>query len=582
MRCFGCDPDGAPRGEVAVRRFWESIPSATTAPCVCIVPRKAVTPAVIVSRVPGPQTYKRRVQIELDTVTLQRGTAFLHSKKNKLIVRRVYLDFASLAINILLGKVKGRRGNVDNFIVAGTPGTGKTYFGYYLLMQLRNHPAFVNRELIWEESTIDGPGLSFFFRGNEVVEGVVGAFDSRRTEDTVFLCNGPLLRPQHTLSQVVMFSSNKDEAKFTRQFIKDTVCAVVYMPLWDLGELALLYASAGLMNNPGDFTSLKGLFDFWGGSARAVFDTFDDPDYVSRFETALRNARNHKDLDIVMALRQDRDNSSYIFHLRPLDPAYRTAAVVYASSHVKKTLEAARKMESFRQLMDYIKDNKFIMDNAVLVGRKFEYLVHCLLASTGVKKLEFRSRRLVHTQDTCSGGSNLKFDFNGNVTLFRKLRDISGNLGYYVPDYPSYPCYDAVGILRDGSALLLQITRNVRHDALMQYVEDAMEKFNGKVQFLYLVPDEMFDTYPPQRLMWGQTQMTWPCEVSVVGIPADFPVNIMHQIPLFGDEETRDSSDGSKRPIGADATDHGGAAKRPATDGTKRLADDAGPSEIST
>ncbi|EFJ06626.1 hypothetical protein SELMODRAFT_448732 [Selaginella moellendorffii] len=357
MRCFGCDPDGAPRGEVAVRRFWESIPSATTAPCVCIVPRKAVTPAVIVSRVPGPQTYKRRVQIELDTVTLQRGTAFLHSKKNKLIVRRVYLDFASLAINILLGKVKGRRGNVDNFIVAGTPGTGKTYFGYYLLMQLRNHPAFVNRELIWEESTIDGPGLSFFFRGNEVVEGVVGAFDSRRTEDTVFLCNGPLLRPQHTLSQVVMFSSNKDEAKFTRQFIKDTVCAVVYMPLWDLGELALLYASAGLMNNPGDFTSLKGLFDFWGGSARAVFDTFDDPDYVSRFETALRNARNHKDLDI--------------------------------------------------------------------------------------------------------------------------------------------------------------------------------------------------------RLMWGQTQMTWPCEVSVVGIPADFPVNIMHQIPLFGDEETRDSSDGSKRPIGADATDHG-------------------------
>ncbi|XP_024519895.1 uncharacterized protein LOC112342391 [Selaginella moellendorffii] len=514
--------------EEHVRRFWESIPIATTTRCVCLVPRESITPSIKVSTPPEAQL--ERVHIELDTVTLKPGVSFLQSKRNKLLVRSVYRKFASLAIDILSGRVNSRRGDspIDHLIIGGSPGTGMTSFGYYLLTQLRIHPDFANRQVIWEESCDSSSGLSYFFRGSQVVEGVVGSFDSQRTQDTVYLCNAPLLRPQHAFSHAILFSSGWDEVKYSRKFVRENGNAmIVCMPPWDVCELALLYASAGLLNSPGDFTAVEQLFGFWGGSPRAVLDRADDPDWLCHFQAALLEARKEKRLDIAGALRRDPERFSHIFHLEPLDPEYKVATVVCASPHVEKTLGIGPEVEPYEDQMDYIKDNKLISDNAAIVGRKFAYLVHCLLASRDVKKLQFRSRRL----DPGAVAGLESFDFGGNVVLFRKAGDIiAGKSGYFVAeDCPGSPnsCYDAVGVLLDGSAVMFRITRRARHDALLQHVQDAVVKFGRNTRFVYLVPNEMFDEYPMQRLVWGQVQMEWPCQVSVVGIPADFPLLIL-------------------------------------------------------
>ncbi|EFJ34823.1 hypothetical protein SELMODRAFT_405756 [Selaginella moellendorffii] len=361
-------------------------------------------------------------------------------------------------------------------------------------------------KIIWEESAPQvETSPSYFFRGSEVGsqvrKGMVGNFDHLADrEKTVFLVNGPSLRPVHKLSKVVVFSLDWDETPYTKRFLKDTRTLVLYMPTWDLCELALLSASRAR-----DIEAMKARYARFGGSARAICDEFDCPDYNSRFEVALDDARNASDLDIVRAHRQDRESSSYLFHFKVLDSTYTTAAVTYASPYVKARLEAERVlMTGIKEDIRFIERMKRIPQEAAMVASTYEHLVHSLVMGGTMAESATASSDTV-----CLG-------FGSELSRFLKLKDVKADCpGYYVPVYWPCPCYDSLAVLPGGECWLLRITRNVEQDALFGYVDAAIQRFKA-VRFLYVVPEEVFASYPYQKLMWGKQERNWP---SVVGIP---------------------------------------------------------------
>ncbi|EFJ11839.1 hypothetical protein SELMODRAFT_425851 [Selaginella moellendorffii] len=310
-------------------------------------------------------------------------------------------------------------------------------------------------KIIWEESAPQvETSPSYFFRGSEVGsqvrKGMVGNFDHLADrEKTVFLVNGPSLRPVHKLSKVVVFSLDWDETPYAKRFLKDTRTLVLYMPTWNLCELALLSASRAR-----DIEAMKARYARFGGSARAICDEFDCPDYNSRFEVALDDARNASDLDIVRAHRQDRESSSYLFHFKVLDSTYTTAAVTYASPYVKARLEAERVlMTGIKEDIRFIERKKRIPQEAAMVTSTYEHLVHSLVMGGTMAECTFASRKLLRQGEASS---------------------------------PSTSCY---GIFRHS---------------------------RSSVSKLYVVPEELFASYPYQKLMWGKQERNWP---SVVGIP---------------------------------------------------------------
>ncbi|EFJ06883.1 hypothetical protein SELMODRAFT_430310 [Selaginella moellendorffii] len=222
-------------------------------------------------------------------------------------------------------------------------------------------------------------------------------------------------RPVHKLSKVVVFSSDWDEKPYTKRFLKDTRTLVLYMPTWDLCEVALLSASRGVLRTPRDFEAV-----------------------VAR----TRGSDNH-------------------------------VCVSVCESEARSGTGAHDRHQRRYQIIE-------------------------------------RKKRIPQEAAMAPWRSVVCLGFGSELSRFLKLKDVKGDCpGYYVPVYWPCPCYDSLAVLPGGECWLLRITRNVEQDALFGYVDAAIQRFKA-VRFLYVVPEELFASYPYQKLMWGKQERNWP------------------------------------------------------------------------
>lgn len=285
-------------GVPGVSEFWQKLCNATTKKISVLIDTEIVTQAVeVTTNIPSPEVvYKRRkymdcptpskVTVEASVLALEDGTVFPYTQTSVLMIRSVYNKFMDLVFLILKGQYKN--GDTRHLFVTGTPGTGKTFFGLYLLYKLGIDPYFSRTVIIWEEGSRAGPGMSLLFHGGVVELGKPGDFDKYANSGTIFIVNGPdpPLRKLQNIGHVVMCSSTKDSFGAAWQFMKETNSCTVYMPLWDLCELML----AGQLKERKQ-ESVFADYAKWGGSARSVLFLYDDPEYNKRFKSALTAAQ---------------------------------------------------------------------------------------------------------------------------------------------------------------------------------------------------------------------------------------------------------------------------------------------------
>lgn len=198
---------------------------------------------------------------------------------------------------------------------------------------------------------------------------------------------------------------------------------------------------------------------------------------------------------------------------------------MFASNYVREELERLRKDDDLMSIVEYVASNLLNPEEATVVGRRFELLVHKIFASVNIGNFKFKARKLIRLDKIMETSKQniieVSFQLSGGYQSFHKLEDIKvGSEGYFVPDYSTYPCYDSLILFKSGSIALL-VTMNIQHYARLKYVMTLVEKWNLQM-FYFVVPEHLFDEYPYQKLLSGTYEYEWPCEVWVLGVPSDF------------------------------------------------------------
>ena len=192
-----------------------------------------------------------------NTLELANGTVFpgISKIRSKLFIRPCYKELSEIILD------GASRGVVRDVVVTGTPGIGKSVFGWYLLYLLRCQGRTVVYEL---------KGDWYRFSDEGVQEGEFSDF--RRAgylrDPTAWYLSDPEWRPKETFegTTVVLVSPKEDRVK---EFLKQSILDLqLFMPVFDMDEV-LECRQAVYPDVP--LEDVKKAFGDVGGVARAIF-----------------------------------------------------------------------------------------------------------------------------------------------------------------------------------------------------------------------------------------------------------------------------------------------------------------------
>ncbi|CAG8782663.1 18857_t:CDS:2, partial [Gigaspora margarita] len=203
---------------------------------------------------------------------------------SKLLIRRCYLQLLNIIIE---SRQKGGPAK-SGCAITGTPGTGKLYFGFYLLFYL--YYKYPNATIVWYCN--ENICYQFMPDGN-VLEGDIYQFGiALRNRDNFLLMDAADLKFQYKAYKV-LFTLPKAESPndpcnwpgFTK----------FYMPIWDQEEITTLWAlqyknARNYKNEEFTFDLLETLLEKWGPIPRSVLSKWDDDTYQKEYQQLINEA----------------------------------------------------------------------------------------------------------------------------------------------------------------------------------------------------------------------------------------------------------------------------------------------------
>ncbi|CAM9928509.1 unnamed protein product [Ectocarpus sp. 4 AP-2014] len=394
-----------------------------------------------------------RAVITNNTLELANGTAFIGHREmgSKLFIRSCYKDLWKIIID---GAINGSMGNI---VVTGTPGIGKSVFGYYLLYLLR----LEGKTVVFEQKD-----KWYRFSDVGVLQGRFETFSDAGCMDdpAIWYLSDPEGKPHEGFTgiTVVLVSPGKDK---TNEFLKQDTACRLFMPVWSEDELLecrrIIFPDARSVND------VRKAFIKVGGVARAVFRP-------RRFEHQLgkmKRATSHINLGLLrqvcaveqIELLSTDETGDALFHLLPSPgTAYECFDVVFASDYA---LDLVEKAVSEREFQDFQGHVMATFENADLSrkvggsarGQMFERLAHAALTrSVRLKKPSaFNMTILSKSGKNVSGGGELSLnftrikEFGGEAFPRTSLRKGT----YYRPTSQTFPAVDSFFVDRSTGTL---------------------------------------------------------------------------------------------------------------------------------
>lgn len=200
-------------------------------------------------------------------IALPDGTclAGVKTNGNRLFVRDCYPRLLELVLPV----VNNPSPRAHRVVVLGTPGVGKTFFGFYLLVNLIRERQY---DILYKRSN---SALYLYPADPKSVAKTISLDESStlNLEETIFICDG--IKPPIEGMPTVLITSPQREIWW--QFHKDG-CRNLFMPVWTLDELL----SCRILIFPDvDEHRVKHSFMKWGGVARHVLSNACNPHYDS-------------------------------------------------------------------------------------------------------------------------------------------------------------------------------------------------------------------------------------------------------------------------------------------------------------
>ena len=386
-----------------------------------------------------------RAVVADNTLELVDGTFFLGEPelRSKLFIRPCYEYLSEL---ILEGVFDG---TMKNIVVTGTPGIGKSEFGFYLMHLLRCRGKTV---------VLERKGAWYRFSDEGVTQGDISDFRKAgylQGTKTWFLSD-PKDRPEELLGlpTVVLVSPRTSRVN---EFMKQADSFLFYMPVWSLDEL--FECQRAVFPHVPE-TDVRERFGKVGGVARAVFDA----NKLEQLCLKMQTAASKMDLDLLQQIlsrrRGDPDQVSTdksgdaLLHLLAVpETGFKEFKVDFASEYAHNLTLGEIPKKEFAALASFVR-NAFANDELgtkVVAERAagFETIAHRTIGGAG-KQQGFDMRIL------SSANSSTESVLEGDDWRFSFLREESfeGNSfpdtlvtgTYYRPQSQNFPAIDSFGV----------------------------------------------------------------------------------------------------------------------------------------
>ena len=392
-----------------------------------------------------------RAALTDNTLMLANGTYFLGKSAlgSKIFVRPCYNEVVQL---IRKSAAQRNDGTTPKIVIVGTPGIGKSVFGYYLLYLLRLEGRTVVFEAkdVWhrfsDEGTVVGDFSSFM---------TAGFFSDGNT----WYLSDPIKRPREMLQcPTVVFVSPKIGR--TKEFLKMSMSEEFVMGPWGEDELMecrrLIYPEVSE-------TDVRKRFDVAGGVARVVFGKV-NLDKYSDDMIAKASRESVKSLPQLAANENsdfsNEDWGDQLLHMKPWPPGCSVSEqkyITFASEYATGVVASALKIQGDKALPAILGSDFFGTATTLVSGSAkgilYEYLAHKAIARSpgggGTDGRTFPMRIFGN-----STVINSTFQFSG-TEVFEGKR-IPGMLRpgvYYRPKNTNFPAIDGLGIDTGGDTL---------------------------------------------------------------------------------------------------------------------------------
>uniref|UniRef100_A0AAV1TQG9 Crinkler effector protein N-terminal domain-containing protein n=1 Tax=Peronospora matthiolae TaxID=2874970 RepID=A0AAV1TQG9_9STRA len=340
-------------------------------------------------------------------ITLPEKTYILDESElgSHIYVRPCYPHLWDLCRSILDGK----KGTYKRLIILGTPGIGKTYFCFLVLLYLAQDGATV----IYVSSEVKGERT--LFSSNLVVVGSKTDFEIfLKQRKTFYVVDG--VKPSRVKAKTMLVTSPRKEVWHK---ICQRKCARLFMPVWSKQEIfkcrELLYS-----NTPVEIVEKR--YMKWGGVARYVLEYAED----KAVQKSLKEAITKSNLQMILTASVESngvesDVSHRLLHFR-VNHEFCYKSLDFASVYIAQKVFERLYERGRRDLIDFLAASHELSEDAVKRGILFERFALSLLSQGG----KFESRHLKPKDFATDGDEDeckskcVVVDSEGDVTMYKR------------------------------------------------------------------------------------------------------------------------------------------------------------------
>ncbi|KAF0480809.1 crinkler CRN family protein [Gigaspora margarita] len=418
-------------------------------------------------------------------LSLPDGVFFLGCQNygSKLLVRKCYLQ--------LLDLIEKGGPAKSGCAITGTPGIGKSFFGFYLLFYF--HYKYPDATIVWHcEKKI----CYQFSPDGSVQKGDIYQFDVTLNDPKNFLLvDAQPLRFLYEAYKILLTSPKTgryDEAIKWPGFCK------YFMPVWSLEEINILWAAIyeGQKTDTGKvFTrELFGtLLDRWGPIPRSVLVKWNDDSYQSEYEQLISKIDYDKFMNSINTSGIPEDAVSGRLVYLEVDISFTNAVYRFASREVYNKITKNYEHKMRKNARDLILSCDRLPKINGFRGNLFEDFAHLELQRGGT----FRVRCLNNNSKIIEKKIN-KLSANIFTTLDEARKEC-----YNIPKSKTFASIDSFSLDKNDLALY-QITVSKTHGIKIKGLNDLNRSLTwvknaNNINIYFVVPSDIFETFPLQK-----------------------------------------------------------------------------------
>ena len=442
----------------------------------------------------------------------------------QLLVRECYVKISNAIFTNVSAKANKM---MQQMIVSGTPGTGKSFFLRYLIWRLFHPDGEFIREVPDTIVAYDDPASRkgwVYRRGHFYkCENLASWMASNDCDDILddqnawLICDGAIPPEKPRCKMVVITSpGNLTKDKQGAKAFYESTPFGIYFPTWSFDECEVVAKS--IYNYDAiNLQSIKRRYSRYGGIPRFVLEWHQTKPDANPLGNAVVSADIHKAVNDLGSSEFDHQAvSGKIIHLIP-SADFRTFTYEWASTDIMEIC--------FERLFNVMKSKIQCLLNSgqglhmdTLYGILFEPWFHRKMAEQGLNvkirplkpvSPDARKRKLLQIGSGSSDEATMKWPPQ-KVNRFFDYQEIDC-LAYNIPHVTNFPAVDSFCPSRGE---LFQITAAEQHEikaAKLDLLKPYFKRFlasGAKAKLYFVVPPHRYNTFKAQRYIYPPTAST--------------------------------------------------------------------------